>query len=141
MTSSANFASVCPCGAERVFIGGREQPHECRPISAQQVRDAWAEGYKFARSEVSDARLPRAQRTVHDLAAEQTELLDLLRRLVPADGLLYTDEHGKEHCAFCREQRGRHFLAHSPMCPWDEARKRLGLDVPQAVRDEPPYLS
>lgn len=48
---SANFTMTCTCGETFQVVDGQEQPHTCRPITAQQVRDAWAEGYRFARAE------------------------------------------------------------------------------------------
>lgn len=45
------FTATCPCG-ETVHVGaGVEQPHEHRPITVQMVRDAWADGYAFAKTE------------------------------------------------------------------------------------------
>lgn len=114
---TTEFTRTCPCGETVTHSRGQEQPHDCRPIGAQQVRDAWADGYDWARQE---------------------ELLPLLERLAPYDGLLTVDEDGKQHCAFCGEQRGRHFLTHARACPWDEARKFLGSASP-AVSDEPEW--
>lgn len=44
-TVSWTFTFTCPCGVTAHVINGREQPHTCNPISAQQVRDANADGY------------------------------------------------------------------------------------------------
>jgi hypothetical protein len=46
------FTRQCECGETVRVIEGQKQPHTCRPISAQQVRDAWADGYEFARREL-----------------------------------------------------------------------------------------
>lgn len=54
-TITDEFTATCPCGETVTYSGGREQSHTCRPISAQQVRDAWAAGYAFARREAAMA--------------------------------------------------------------------------------------
>lgn len=46
------FTAMCACGESYAVVGGRGQPHECRVITAQQVRDAWADGYEWARQEI-----------------------------------------------------------------------------------------
>lgn len=48
---TTTFSRECPCGETVQIEAGVEQPHRCRPISAQQVRTAWAEGYQWARAE------------------------------------------------------------------------------------------
>lgn len=48
--TTTEFTATCPCGETVTYSGGREQPHTCRPISAQKVRDAWADGYEWGRA-------------------------------------------------------------------------------------------
>lgn len=44
-TVSWTFSYTCPCSRTVHVVNGVEQPHICAPISAQQVRDANADGY------------------------------------------------------------------------------------------------
>lgn len=51
VVATTEFTATCPCGVVVQHSRGQEQSHECRPITAQQVRDAWAEGYAWAKQE------------------------------------------------------------------------------------------
>ena len=45
LASHWTFTYVCPCTVTVTVINGVESPHTCLPITPQQVRDAWADGY------------------------------------------------------------------------------------------------
>lgn len=49
-----NYTCPCACGITRATINGVEQPHNCQP-TAQDVRDAWAEGYEFGKREANQS--------------------------------------------------------------------------------------
>lgn len=53
------FTCTCPCGETVHVVDTQEQPHTCRPITVQMLRDAYADGYTFARDEARRARLHR----------------------------------------------------------------------------------
>lgn len=47
------FTASCPCGTTVQYVNGVERPHEHQVISPQDVCDAWAEGYAWARWEAA----------------------------------------------------------------------------------------
>ena len=49
--TSDTFTRTCPCGVEYQVVKGWTEAHACRPITPQMVRDAWADGYEFAKLE------------------------------------------------------------------------------------------
>lgn len=50
--ATLTFTCPCACGKTRRQVDGVEQPHDCQP-TAQDVRDAWAEGYEFGKREAN----------------------------------------------------------------------------------------
>lgn len=50
MTTST-FTKTCLCGEPVPVVDGVELMHECRPITTQQLCDAWADGYAWGKSE------------------------------------------------------------------------------------------